>query len=345
MLYRTDADWVIDRLRQVPRLTLGVVGDLILDEYLFGDVRRISPEAPVPIVEIQDRTIRPGGAANVALNLKALGAEVYLFGVIGDDPAGYELKAALREENIHLEGLLTDPSRPTTVKTRVVSQNQQMIRLDKEDPSPLSSPITHQLLEALTHAEVDLDALIIQDYNKGTLTPPLIEGILRQKGRWFLAVDPKKENFFRYQGVHLLKPNLREAREALGAVGETASVTKLADVIMEQLAPEVLVITLGKEGMALYTPEDAYHIPARSVEVYDVTGAGDTAIAFLVLGFLIGLPPESAGLLASLAAGIEIQKFGAAQVSLEELIPVIQEEWQDLAQKIRIHHKQGGRNR
>ncbi len=345
MLYRTDSAWVIERLQQAPRLTIGVLGDLILDEYLFGDVHRISPEAPVPIVQIRDRTIRPGGAANVALNLKAMGVEVALFGVVGDDPAGHELKSALREEGIDVEGVFVTAERPTTVKTRVVSQNQQMIRLDREEVRPISPDLVHRMLGTLDRSDRSFDAVIIQDYNKGAVTPEMIEGLLARKDRWFLAVDPKKENFFRYRGVHLLKPNLREAREALGAHGESASVSEVAEAIMEHLAPEVLVITLGKHGMELQTGEEVYHIPARSVEVYDVTGAGDTTIAFLVLGFLVGLSPESSGLLASLAAGIEIQKFGAAQVCLQELIPVIQEEWHDLAQKIQVSHKQGGRNR
>ena len=310
------------------RLRIAVVGDLILDEYLFGEVERISPEAPVPVVTITDRRINPGGAANVALNLKTLGAEVELFGLVGRDRSGEELLTLLEGKGISVDGVIQVSDRPTTLKTRVISQGQQMIRLDKETTAPIGDDDANRVLKRIRDGIDKLDAVIFQDYNKGLLTPFFIHESINLFDRQIKAVDPKFENFFEYKGVDVFKPNVRELQRATGVKVKTEEeLLSLMRRVRDELQTKFLVVTRGEKGILIYGDREIYSIPSLKREVFDVTGAGDTVIAIMVLGLAAGLPLVEAALLASIGAGIEVGKFGAASVFPEELKEAVEDEW------------------
>jgi rfaE bifunctional protein kinase chain/domain len=314
---------------------VAVLGDLILDEYLFGKVERISPEAPVPVVAIESKRIHLGGAANVALNFRALGAQVSLFGVIGDDMDGKELLGLLNHYGIDGIGIVVDGERPTTKKTRVVSRGQQMIRLDRESIAPLSPSIENLLISKLEESSKNYSALVVQDYNKGVLTERIISASLDISQGKLRAVDPKFENFFLYKGVDLFKPNLREIQDATGKrVKNEEDLIELAVDVRRRVEAKWLVITRGERGSVIFGDEEAVYIPSLKREVFDVTGAGDTVISVLVLSLLSGLSIVESSLLASIAAGIEVGKFGTATVTKEELFEVIDEEWENMMGEI-----------
>ena len=335
----TDPQSLKHRLAHLEHLRVAVIGDLILDEYLMGRVDRISPEAPVPVVNLERRTVRPGGAANVALNLQALGIQTHLYGVVGTDAHGWELQALLQAQEIHTQGIVALEDRPTTVKTRVVSRRQQIVRLDREDPSPVPPEHLTPLFQSLE--ELRPDAVILEDYNKGLLHAGTLPRLRELLGSTWVAVDPKEENLDFYHQVHLLKPNRRELEHLVGQRLQGApQVQRAAHQVYRQLQPRHLVVTLGEEGMWLVTRAMEAHVPALPVEVYDVTGAGDTAIAFLTVGFLMGLSPVEATALATLAAGLKVQKFGAARVTLDELFQALDRHWHSLIENIQTF--QGG---
>lgn len=335
----TEPETLKERLQHLDRFRVAVVGDLILDEYLVGRVDRISPEAPVPVVNLERRTVRPGGAANVALNLRAIGVQTALFGVVGTDAQGWELQALLQAEEVGTQGIVALEDRPTTVKTRVVSRRQQIVRLDREDPSPVPPQALDRMFQALR--DWHPDAVILEDYNKGLLNAETLPRLRDLLNPVWVAVDPKEENLEFYRGVHLLKPNRRELEHLAGRrLSHLSQVQQAAREVYRRLAPEHLVVTLGEEGMWLVAPHLEAHVPALPVEVYDVTGAGDTAIAFLTVGFLLGLDPVEATALACLAAGLKVQKFGAARIPLEELLAALDRHWTPLLENTQIH--QGG---
>jgi len=317
-------------------LRVAVLGDLILDEYLFGKVERISPEAPVPVVTIENKRLHLGGAANVALNLRTLGAYVELFGVIGDDIDGKEILGLLNSKGIDGVGVIVDEERPTTKKTRVVSRGQQMIRLDRESISPISPSKEEMLLSGLEKTSKNYSAIIIQDYNKGVLTERVITSALKIAKGKLKAVDPKYDNFFLYKGVDLFKPNLRELQDATGKrVKNEDDLIKLAMYVRGKVESKWLVITRGEAGSTIISDNEIISIPSLKREVFDVTGAGDTVLSVLVLSLLSGLSIEESSLLASIAAGIEVGKFGTATVSREELFEVIDEEWESMLKDVK----------
>jgi len=300
----------------VRRARVLVVGDAMLDRYWFGDVDRISPEAPVPVVKIARSEERPGGAANVARNAAALGARVTLISVIGDDEPGHVLERLLRGESVHTS-LHRDPSLPTTVKLRVIGRQQQLLRIDFETvPSPLA------LAAKLADYERTLaafDVVVLSDYGKGGLSQiERMIALARAAGKPVL-VDPKGEAYRRYRGATMLTPNRAEFRQVVGPWRNEAELAEKAQILRSELALDALLITRSEEGMSLYTDAGAQHIPAQAREVFDVSGAGDTVIA--TLGTLLGAHVDvgSAVRIANKAAGLVVGKLGTAVVHPDEL--------------------------
>ncbi|GIW05582.1 MAG: hypothetical protein KatS3mg060_0387 [Dehalococcoidia bacterium] len=307
-----------------------VVGDLMLDEYLRGTVKRISPEAPVPVVEVRERFCTPGGAGNVAMNLRALGAEVGVVGVVGADELGREVCRLLDDAGIDCSGIVASSVRPTTTKTRVVAGAQQVVRVDRE----VEDEVTGADLAAITEAAVahlrSAEAVILQDYDKGVFAPSLLDRLLsgaRQAGV-LVTVDPKRRRFFDFVGATLFKPNLREASEALGwLIRDEAEEDAAGRELLRRLACEHVLLTLGDRGMALYRQDGpAVRVPARTVrEVFDVSGAGDTVISAATLALVAGGSGVEAAQLASVAAGIKVGKLGAVPVHREEVLQALAE--------------------
>lgn len=298
-----------------------VVGDLMLDEFVHGDVRRISPEAPVPILEVKDRTSMPGGAANAAANVASLGGRTALIGCIGRDEAGETTRRLLTAAGIDAGGLVVDPSRPTTVKTRIVARHQQVVRIDHETRGPFSSDVGAALLNAVEAALVGADACIISDYGKGVVTPELVAGVVKLAAGKPVIVDPKRRDFSAYRGASVLTPNLSELEQATGrSCVTTREIIEAAETLLPELAGGSLLVTRGPEGMSLVEPnKPAVHVPARARAVFDVTGAGDTVVGTLALALAVGLPMTVAIEVASAAAAIVVSKPGTATLTVDEL--------------------------
>jgi rfaE bifunctional protein kinase chain/domain len=298
-----------------------VVGDAMLDVYLRGDVERISPEAPVPVVRVRERRYALGGAANVAHNVAALGARCDLVAAVGADRGADILRGMLRE--IHADGsALIEVDRPTTTKTRVVARSQQLVRVDEEDDADLSGAEVDRLLAAVQSAIDRGDALVLEDYNKGVLVPRVIAaavGAARQRGIP-VVVDPKYRNFFLYRGATVFKPNRRELEAALGAAVDIEHPEALPETF-RRLGVEHLLLTLGERGMALLAPDGSVRrVPTVAREVYDVVGAGDTVTAYLAAILAAGGTVGEAAVIANYAAGVEVGKLGAATVDADEVI-------------------------
>ncbi|HWP71822.1 MAG TPA: D-glycero-beta-D-manno-heptose-7-phosphate kinase [Gemmatimonadaceae bacterium] len=307
-----------------------VVGDAMLDVYLGGDVERISPEAPVPVVRVRDRRYAMGGAANVAQNVAAAGARVTLVGAAGTDSAGVRLRAMLEAIGADSSSVITT-RRPTTSKTRVVARAQQMLRFDEEDDGDLPGRDVQRLLDTLLPLLAKADALVLEDYNKGVLVPAVITAAIEAATQRGIpsVVDPKFRNFFAYRGATIFKPNRRELESALGATLSLDDAGALP-ATFERLGVEHLLLTLGEKGMALVAKDgEVRRIPTTAREVYDVVGAGDTVTAYLATSLAAGANPYEAALIANYAAGVEVGKLGAATVSPEEII----EAWK--------HHHEG----
>ena len=298
-----------------------VVGDAMLDVYLGGDVERISPEAPVPVVRVRDRRYAMGGAANVAQNVAAAGAKVTLVGAAGSDSAGVRLRAMLEAIGADSSSVITT-RRPTTSKTRVVARAQQMLRFDEEDDGDLPGRDVQRLLDTLLPLLAKADALVLEDYNKGVLVPAVITAAIEAAAQRGIpsVVDPKFRNFFAYRGATIFKPNRRELESALGATLSLDDAGALP-ATFERLGVEHLLLTLGEKGMALVAKDgEVQRIPTTAREVYDVVGAGDTVTAYLATSLAAGATPFEAALIANYAAGVEVGKLGAATVSSEEII-------------------------
>jgi rfaE bifunctional protein kinase chain/domain len=315
-----------DFFKQVQGMRILVIGDAMLDTYIQGEVDRVSPEAPVPVVHVKQRVNRLGGAANVALNLKSLGAEPLLCTVIGDDPAADGLIERLREQDIRLDAVVRSRSRKTTVKTRVLCQRQQMIRIDEEEIEILNRADTAELMQRCRQimGEGPIAAAIIQDYDKGLLHAENISdwlSSLEQQGIP-ICVDPKKENFWAYRNVRLFKPNLREIRDGLidlEVQPEAESLDQAAEALQKRIANTYTLITLGAKGMFLSTPEESRIYPAHRREVADVSGAGDTVISMASLGIGAGLAPQLWANLANLAGGIVCESVGVVPIDRDRL--------------------------
>src|SRR3989475_5579764 len=294
-----------------------VVGDAMLDVYLVGEVDRVPPERPVPVVPVHASRHGLGGAANVAANVAALGAECRLVAVVGNDTRGASVRTELEDLHLSSDFVLTDAGRPTTAKSVAVSRGKQMLRFDEDIDDPNSARVMDQLGRSLERALADADALLSEDYNKGTLVPQLIErGMAIAKKRSLpVGVDPKFKNFFAYRGATVFKPNRRELELAMGAALDLAHPDALPDAL-GKLAVDNLLLTLGGEGMMLVTKDqEITRIPTMAREVFDVSGAGDTVTAWVGTALAAGASVREAAHLANFAAGIEVGKAGVATVS------------------------------
>jgi D-glycero-beta-D-manno-heptose-7-phosphate kinase len=308
-------------LDAMARRRIAVVGDAMLDIYLIGDVDRISPEAPVPVVRVDERRFALGGAANVAANVAAIGAQVTLVATLGDDRRGEQLRTELVAAGIRDEGIVTVPDRPTTSKTRVVARGQQMLRFDEEHDAVIEGETLEALQKRLTKVLHDVDAVLLEDYNKGTLAPSVIDAALATARRRGIpsVVDPKYKHFFNYKGATVFKPNRRELEAALGAELDVEHADTLP-AVMERLEVDNLLMTLGAHGMVLLTRKGSVErFPTHAREVYDVSGAGDTVTAWVGTALAAGASMHEAAELANYAAGIEVGKAGVAVVSREEV--------------------------
>jgi D-beta-D-heptose 7-phosphate kinase/D-beta-D-heptose 1-phosphate adenosyltransferase len=306
------------------RVKTGVVGDVMLDKFVWGEVRRISPEAPVPVVEVRKEDFVLGGAGNVAANIKSLGGKVFLVSAVGRDENGKQVAALLKERGIGNHLFVRD-SIPTITKTRIIARTQQLVRIDWEQKASLPHPDAGRLRAILTGRFPDFDGLVISDYGKGFVTPALINrlGILaRNQGR-ILTVDPKIEHFSYYRRATCITPNRLEASQGMH-LKEPESHPELAALgrkIMRKLKCQNLLITLGKEGMMLFEEKGrVLHIPAVAREVFDVTGAGDTVIAALTLALAAGAGILQAAIISNFAAGVVVGKLGTATLTREELV-------------------------
>ena len=325
-------------LQSLPKLTgrrILVVGDIFLDEYISGQATRLSREAPIPVLEFTGRRYLPGGAANPAHNIVALGSQAEQVGVIGQDEAGRTLLARLREAGIGTEGVVTDPSRPTTTKTRIVAQGslrfpQQLARIDRLDRRPLDEDVERQVIARLRALAPQADAILVSDYRTGLVTPAVVEACLElaMKSRKLITVD-SQGGLHKFKGFHLIKCNHHEAGAVLGHPLRSEEDFKGAlERFLEELSARAILITRGPEGMSLLGRGQPYvHIPAANVsEVFDVTGAGDTVIAVATLALAAGLDLLSAAHLANYAAGLVVRRLGNATATQEELAWAI-EHW------------------
>lgn len=303
------------------RTRIAILGDAMLDIYLRGDVERISPEAPVPVVLVRERRQALGGAANVAQNAVALGARAELVAALGDDASGAQFRTMFQLLGAEPRGLITT-ERPTTTKTRVVARGQQVVRVDEEVDSDLDGAEVEALVAAVDRAVSEADALVLEDYNKGVLTEPVIRravGAAKKRGIP-IVVDPKYRNFFAYAGATVFKPNRRELESALGAAVDLEHPAALP-AVLERLGAERLLLTLSERGMALIEPDGVIHrIPTTAREVFDVVGAGDTVTAWLAAMLAVGATHLEAAVIANYAAGVEVGKTGAATVSPAEIM-------------------------
>jgi len=298
-----------------------VVGDLMIDEYIWGGVTRVSPEAPVPIVGITNETLRLGGAGNVANNILSLGGQVEICGILGDDQMGRWINSDLKSKKIGVRGLVTTPGRPTTVKTRVIAHDQQVVRVDKEVTTPLDRADEDIILGYVESFLREIGCVVVSDYAKGVITPTLMRQLvdLAKEHSVPVAVDPKISQFSIYKGVTVLTPNLFEAAAGAGLVIDSMeALVEAGQRIVDKLACEYLIITRGDQGMTLFSGKKEYtHIDAYSLPVYDVTGAGDTVISTLSLALASGLSMEEGAYLANVAAGVVVGEVGTVPISTE----------------------------
>lgn len=306
-----------------------VLGDVMLDEYVWGTVSRISPEAPVPVVAVRAESLRIGGAGNVAANVAALGGQVTLCGVVGTDAAAAKLTAALAQAGVPADGLVADGTRPTTLKSRVVAGSQHVVRFDRESDRPLAPAIRTQLLRAVQARLPAADVLLVSDYAKGVVSAGLVRAVLAlaRRLRKPVAVDPKVEHVPLFRGVTVLAPNHHEAAAAARILVRTeADLGRVGARLRARLRAQAVLITRGEQGMSLFEAgRPVAHIPTAAREVYDVTGAGDTVMAVLALALAAGAPLPAAAVLANAGAGVVVGKRGTATVSRSELVSALQD--------------------
>ena len=326
-----DLEKIITAIHHFSDLRLLVVGDVMLDEYLWGNVERISPEAPVQVVDIRRQNFTLGGAANVVNNLISLGSNVYVAAVIGNDAAGEIIKDEFKRLNVNIDGLFTDTNRPTTKKTRVMAINQQMIRLDYEKREEISRDLEDKINAYIKDNLSIFDAILVSDYAKGVVTRGILTEVIKKKDGLIL-IDPKGRDFSKYRGATAITPNIKEAILASGF----EDIEKAARKFLDELDLKVVFITRGKRGISLFEKDrPPIHVPARAREVYDVSGAGDTVLATLGLSIASGLTYFEAALLANIAAGIVVGKVGTATVTQEELLDALVSDMPFSASKIK----------
>ena len=314
----------IDRFSETSIL---VLGDIIMDEYIWGDVSRISPEAPVPVVDIRDETKMLGGAANVLNNITSLGGKSILCGVVGDDATGQEIVDRVKNLGLRIDGIVREPDRPTSIKTRVVAHNQQVVRFDRESRKKLESKSIKRILDFIRRMEDGYNAIIVADYGKGVISAELMEGLrgLVLKSKAFLAVDPKIGNFEYYQNVHVITPNHHEAGAFCRIeIVDEETLNRAGRQMLSELHCHSVLITRGKDGMSLFENSgEISHIPTVAQKVFDVTGAGDTVISTFCMGLASGMDPKTAAVISNFAAGIVVGEVGTSTVKADELKRVV----------------------
>ncbi|MBL8022704.1 MAG: D-glycero-beta-D-manno-heptose-7-phosphate kinase [Elusimicrobia bacterium] len=316
------------RVRSFPGLPVLVVGDLMVDRYIRGAVSRLSPEAPVPVVDVHHEEFMPGGAGNVAANIAALGGHPILVSLVGDDSDGERLLSSLRERGVDVSGIVRDPSRPTIIKTRVLAGHQQVVRFDRENRAPFPHALVDRLLSSVRDRLSPSKGVVLSDYGKGMVSARLLKNVLgwaHRQGK-LVTVDPKIEHFLRYRGVDCITPNLKEATEGVRGLPpqSDSDVDALGHRILRRLRCHSVLITRSERGMSLYREKKPpLHIPSQAREVFDVTGAGDTVIATLSLALAAGVPLGEAARLANVAAGVVVAKLGTATVSPRELLSAL----------------------
>lgn len=306
-------------IKKFKKVRIGVVGDLILDRFIAGDVERISPEAPVPVVRLCEEKVRLGGAANTAANIAAFGAQTAVFGAVGDDASGQTLLELLSAEGADTRGVISIP-KPTIEKTRIIALGQQIVRLDREDNGELDKESQKLLLAKFSETISTLDAVVVSDYDKGVITADFSRLILKaaRKRRVPLIVAPKPPHFSFFRGADVIVPNKKEAEGVIGRVLNREDDWLGAGRTLAKRSAAPVLITRGSEGMSLFENGNVSHIPSAAREVYDVTGAGDTVVAVLSLGLGCGIKLYEAAVLANAAAGIVVGKRGTAVISPEE---------------------------
>lgn len=328
-MYELSREHSRELLKTLHEVEIAVVGDVMLDRYFWGSVSRVSPEAPVPVVDVDDESYHLGGAANVAANLLGLGARALLCGVVGNDTSGTMLTAIAREAGLSDEGFVTDAVRPTTVKTRVIGNNQQIVRLDRETRSDVGSDIVDAVINVLS-TRPTLKGIILEDYNKGFLTREMITSVIAMARERNIPVfvDPKQHNIDAYVGAYLIKPNRKEAQELLGSVLTTTDDVQRAGIeLRERLKADNVLITLGSAGMMLFEADgEISSVPTVAKRVADVSGAGDTAIATLAAMVAAGAHIREAAALANVAAGVVVAEPGIVSITAQTLLDAVIDE-------------------
>ncbi|MFZ4619594.1 MAG: D-glycero-beta-D-manno-heptose-7-phosphate kinase [Bacteroidota bacterium] len=317
-------------LKNITAKRIAVVGDVMIDRYIWGTVHRISPEAPVPVVEVESESSRLGGAANVANNITSLGARSLLIGVVGNDMSGKDFSSILEQQKTSSDGIVIDPSRPTTVKTRVIAHQQHVVRIDSEEKKDVDQAIQSKIMQVLESNIASLDGIIIEDYNKGVVTKDLIVGIiaLANKHSKIITIDPKYNHFFEYKNVTVFKPNKKETEEALGKKLKTEEdVIAAGKALLERLNAENVLLTRSEKGMSLFERNGTVtHIPTFARTVADVSGAGDTVIATLTAMLASGGTIAEAALLANIAGGIVCGEVGIIPIEPSVLRKTVMEQ-------------------
>jgi len=314
-------------IQRFPQASVLVIGDLILDHYIWGRVSRISPEAPVPVVHVESESMRLGGAANVYNNVLALGGKADLSGMIGSDEAGRQLLNEVASRRAGRGGIVTDPDRPTIKKSRVIAHNQQVVRYDVERKGELKPQLQKKILRYVESRLRELTCLVISDYAKGVVTSGLMADLVRLAAlrKLPVVVDPKVEHFGFYKGVTVITPNHLEATQAAGLHGDgDQTIQEAGETIRQRLGCQSVLVTRGEKGMSLFEgTNEAWHIPTQARQVYDVTGAGDTVVGTLALALSVGASMREAATLANYAAGIVVGMVGTATVSTKQLFDAL----------------------
>ncbi|MEE9614111.1 MAG: D-glycero-beta-D-manno-heptose-7-phosphate kinase [Thermodesulfobacteriota bacterium] len=315
-------------VRRFKKARVLVIGDLIVDHFIWGKVGRISPEAPVPVVEVTDESILLGGSANVAGNINSLGGVCAVVGVVGGDGNGRRLVKKLKAGGMATGGVVVDPRRPTTIKTRVIAHSQQVVRFDRESKKTLGPAVTKKVLSHIKKAVRSTDVVLISDYSKGLVTKDLVGEVvgLSRRLKKPVVVDPKVEHFDYYSGVTAITPNNREASLASAIeIADGRSLKRAGKALMDRVDCEALLITRGEHGMSLFENGSETHIPTVAREVFDVSGAGDTVIGVFALALASGASFKEAAVLANFAAGVVVGKVGTATVGPSELLEAVTE--------------------
>ncbi len=322
---------LLDLLKRFKEARILVIGDFMLDQFVWGTVKRISPEAPVPVVDVQRESYMPGGALNVANNIRTLGGIVYPCGVVGRDLEGRMLVKTMRREGIETGGVIYDETRRTTLKTRIIAHSQQVVRFDREKLEDLSKEDLAKIMRFIRRVIENTDVIIVEDYGKGVIQPALLGELLKlaKKNKIPVIVDPKEKHFSYYKGVTAITPNRKEAYGALeGSPGhDKLPLKEVGKKLLSKLSCEAVLVTLGEDGMALFEKDGSLtHIPTAAREVYDVSGAGDTVIAVFSMALAVGAKMKEAARISNIAAGIVVGKLGTATVTPDEIQRALEQE-------------------